>query len=154
MSSFEEYRKDLDDFTKFGLSKVDLGLEHTKPLYDLTNKTRLISTREVHDAASDVWASCFTCLLDVLKEFSAHMNALDESERTEFTKLTEDRPQEAFAFLEEVIEDYEKAMSKSIVVFSDAVRAELGVPGRTAPNEWQTPKPPVLKRFLPGRGKA
>ncbi|WP_328534027.1 hypothetical protein OG836_05950 [Micromonospora zamorensis] len=153
MSSFEEYRKELEDFIKYGPARVDLGLDHTKPLYELTNKTRLISTKEVHDAATSVWASCFACLLAVLNTFSDYIDSLDEDERAEFTELVEESPEESLAFLKEVTESYEEDMSKSFVIFSDAVRAELGVPGRTAPSEWQAPKPPVLKRLLRRQGR-
>ncbi|MEU1757073.1 hypothetical protein ABZ436_31105 [Micromonospora matsumotoense] len=154
LGAFEQYRQDLDDFIKFGLEKVDLDLEHAKPLFEMTNKTRLISTKEVHEAAVSVWAPCFTCLLAILSAVDDHFDSLDEDGRAGFAKLAEERPEEAFAFLDEVKSDYQEAMSKSIVLFSDAVRAELGVPGRTAPDEWQAPKLPVLRHLIRRKGKA
>ncbi|MEU7926686.1 hypothetical protein [Micromonospora sp. NPDC049801] len=147
--AFETFRNELSDFLKYGPKQVDLGFEHGRPMYDMTNRTRLISTTLVHDAAVGAWAAAFCCLGDVLKEFSAHVESLDAEDREAFVASLEDEPEEALAFLREVVSAHSDALSKASVIFNDAVRAELGVPGRTAPREWKQRKRPALKRILP-----
>lgn len=147
-NAFESFREEIAQFLKYGIERVpDLGIENAKPMFDLTNKMRLISTKPVNDAAATVWATSFCYVGELVGAFEEHVNSLDEDGRDAFIELLKENPESALEFLEEVTSTFSEDMSRASVAFVEAVRAELGVPGSTAPPEWRRRRGFTLKRL-------
>ncbi|MCK1809935.1 MULTISPECIES: hypothetical protein [unclassified Micromonospora] len=147
-NAFESFREEVAQFLKHGVERVpDLGIENAKPMFDLTNKMRLISTKPVNDAAATVWATSFCYVGELVGAFEDHVNSLDGDGRGEFIELLKENPESALGFLEEVTTAFGEDMSRASVAFIETVRAELGVPGSTAPPEWRRRRWFTLKRL-------